>query len=50
VRVLQLDLESLVSEACRHAGRNLTPEEWASFMPVDVEHRATCPEWPLPGG
>ena len=50
VRVLPLDLDSLVSEACRRAGRNLTPEEWARFIPVDVEHRATCPEWPLPGG
>jgi hypothetical protein len=48
VRVLPLDLESLVTEACHHAGRNLTLEEWASYMPANVEHRATCPDWPLP--
>lgn len=48
VRALPLDIESLVAEACRHAGRNLTPEEWAGYMPADVDHRATCPDWPLP--
>ncbi|HUG75081.1 MAG TPA: BTAD domain-containing putative transcriptional regulator [Acidimicrobiia bacterium] len=49
VRALPLDIESLVAEACHYAGRNLTPEEWASYMPADVDHRATCPDWPLPG-
>jgi DNA-binding SARP family transcriptional activator/WD40 repeat protein len=49
VRVLPLDLESLVTEACHHAGRNLTLEEWASYMPANIDHRPTCPDWPLPG-
>jgi hypothetical protein len=31
--------------ACRLAGRNLTPTEWARFGPRDVAHRPTCAAW-----
>jgi WD40 repeat protein len=47
VATLSLDVNDLLAEACRRAGRNLTVEEWTTYMPSDLEHRATCPEWPL---
>ena len=48
VAALPLDVESLTEEACLAAGRNLTESEWGLYMPAEVPHRATCPEWPLP--
>lgn len=48
VRVLSLDREALRTEACQRAGRNLTSEEWALYMPTEATYRLTCPTWPQP--
>ena len=32
--------------ACAIAGRNLSQEEWALYLPAGTPRRATCPEWP----
>lgn len=32
--------------ACRAAGRNLTREEWDTYLPNAGGYRRTCPEWP----
>lgn len=50
VQALSLRLGSLVELACDRAGRNLTAEEWARYMPAGEAHRATCPQWPRPTG
>jgi WD40 repeat protein len=47
IRRWLLPLEQLTEEACRAAGRNLTAEEWANFIPTK-SYRATCPQFPLP--
>lgn len=31
--------------ACLVAGSNLTPEEWATYMPLDEPYRRTCPQF-----
>ena len=33
-------------QACLAAGRNLTVEEWRTFIGADVPYAATCPRWP----
>jgi len=43
-----LDPEALVDAACRAAGRNLTPTEWASYVP-GRRYRATCPDYEATG-
>ncbi|MFW5942845.1 MAG: WD40 repeat domain-containing protein [Chloroflexota bacterium] len=37
-----VDLQSLTEQACQHAGRNMTPEEWEHYF-GDEPYRATCP-------
>jgi WD40 repeat protein len=46
VRSLSLDPDTLAEEACRRAGRNLTPVEWSTVMGDEQPYRATCSEWP----
>ncbi|HUG85905.1 MAG TPA: WD40 repeat domain-containing protein, partial [Euzebya sp.] len=46
VRSLSLDPDTLAEEACRRAGRNLTPAEWSTVMGAEEPYRAICPEWP----
>ncbi len=48
VRVASLATEDLREEACRRAGRNLTPQEWTDLMGAAEPRRSTCPAWPLP--
>lgn len=43
-----LDLEHLKAEACRTANRNLTCEEWRSYVSVDEPYRKTCEGLPGP--
>jgi WD40 repeat protein len=42
------DLANLMAKACRTANRNLTCEEWQSYMGVDKPYRKTCEELPGP--
>ena len=39
-----LDSERWRTTACAVAGRNLTAEEWAQYLPDGEPHRRTCPE------
>ena len=41
-----LDPDVWQAAACRSAGRNLTPEEWAEYIGADEPYRATCDPWP----
>ncbi len=43
---LSLDPRTWLDRACVAAGRNLTVEEWATY--VGGSPRATCPQWPAP--
>jgi hypothetical protein len=43
---LSLDPDTWLDRACLAAGRNLTVEEWATY--VGGSPRATCPQWPAP--
>jgi hypothetical protein len=42
------DLDPAVwrERACEAAGRNLTQEEWATFLPEDEPYNVTCPQYP----
>jgi hypothetical protein len=46
VQLWDLDPDIWRNAACRLAGRNLTRDEWASYIPEGEPYRATCPEWP----
>jgi WD40 repeat protein/DNA-binding SARP family transcriptional activator len=39
-----LDPEQWLEHACQVAGRNLTPDEWASYL-GDLPYQQTCPQW-----
>ncbi len=41
-----VDLTHWRDLACTAAGRNLTHEEWAQYLPADEPYRATCPQYP----
>jgi WD40 repeat protein len=45
VQVWDFDVDRWRDLACRLAGRNLTPTEWAQFGPRDLAHRPTCAAW-----
>lgn len=47
--VWDLDMSAWARIACEAAGRNLTRQEWAQFLPND-DYRATCPQWLIPRG
>lgn len=42
---LRLDPDRWAEQACTAAGRNLTSEEWATYL-GDEPYRRTCPEFP----
>jgi hypothetical protein len=44
-----LDLDHLKAEACRTANRNLTCDEWQSYIGADKPYRKTCEGLPGPG-
>lgn len=44
-RLVNLYLDEVLAEACALAGRNLTPGEWARYVPGQ-DYRRTCPNWP----
>jgi WD40 repeat protein len=44
-----LDVDFLAAEACRRANRNLTCEEWHSYLGADERYHRTCPVLPGPG-
>ena len=46
--IVELGLEpaTWLEQACRAAGRNLTTEEWATY--IGGTPQATCPQWPAP--
>ncbi len=46
VKIWSLDPASWVDAACRLAGRNLTHEEWDSYIGDLAPYGATCPEFP----
>jgi WD40 repeat protein len=41
-----VDLGTWRGRACQIAGRNLTPEEWKTYLPPGTLYRSTCPQWP----
>jgi hypothetical protein len=43
-----LDFDDLKAEACRTANRNLTCEEWRSYIGADKPYRRTCEGLPGP--
>jgi WD40 repeat protein len=43
-----LDTRHWTEAACTAAGRNLTPDEWRSLGPRDLDYRATCSRYPAP--
>jgi WD40 repeat protein len=44
-RLWLLQLDELISLACRSAGRNLTRQEWQQYFPGE-DYRKTCNQWP----
>jgi len=46
VKIWSLDPATWVDAACRLAGRNLTHEEWDSYIGDLAPYAATCPEFP----
>ena len=40
------DTRDLIANACRLAGRNLTPDEWNAFIGGNRPYRRTCPQYP----
>jgi WD40 repeat protein len=44
LRRWNLDTESWPALACRRAGRNLTRQEWARYLPTGLPYKATCPD------
>jgi len=47
VSVWNLDTSTWADVACEFAGRNMTAVEWDEFGPNTIDHRATCPQYPL---
>jgi hypothetical protein len=43
VRVWPTRAEPLAEAICAGKKRNLTPEEWAAYLPADIAREATCP-------
>ena len=48
VLVWHLDGNTLRTQACRAAGRNLTRAEWKAFGPRGASYRLTCPQFGEP--
>lgn len=47
VRVWQLKTDDLVADACSRLERNLSPDEWRSYL-GDEPYRQSCPGLPVP--
>jgi len=43
VAIWDLDPDHWVAAACQMAGRNLTREEWGTYIGDLAEYRKTCP-------
>jgi WD40 repeat protein len=41
-----VDVRTWRGRACQIAGRNLTGEEWKTYLPAGTPYRPTCPQWP----
>ena len=48
VALWDVDLDGWPSRACEIANRNLTRDEWKTFVGEDLPYRAVCPELPVP--
>jgi WD40 repeat protein len=48
VELWDLDPSHLVAAACTIAGRNLTREEWATYIGDLGDYAATCSDYPIP--
>jgi hypothetical protein len=46
VQLWDIETKALVSEACRIANRNLSRDEWSSFVGAEVNYERTCPNLP----
>jgi WD40 repeat protein len=46
VRLWDIEVEALVSEACRIANRNLSQDEWSSFAGAEFDYVRTCSRLP----
>jgi len=49
IELWDLDPDRWVLAACAIAGRNLTRQEWATYIGDLGPYRATCAEFPTPG-
>jgi WD40 repeat protein len=43
VRVWPTRSAPLANAICERTTRDLTPEEWSSFLPADIAKEPTCP-------
>ena len=46
VRLWDIQVESLVSKACRIANRDLSKAEWSRFVGAEFDYERTCPSLP----
>jgi WD40 repeat protein len=46
VRLWDIKVESLVTEACRIANRNLSQDEWSRFVGPEFDYVRTCASFP----
>jgi DNA-binding SARP family transcriptional activator/tRNA A-37 threonylcarbamoyl transferase component Bud32/WD40 repeat protein len=46
IKVVDLDPDAWIEASCRIAGRNLTAEEWATYIGELARHTPTCPGFP----
>jgi hypothetical protein len=42
VRFWPTQAQPMVAEICGHVTRDLTPEEWAAYLPTDIPRQPTC--------
>jgi WD40 repeat protein len=47
IAIWDLDPGHWVTAACELASRNLTREEWKTYLGASFEYRATCPQFPV---
>jgi hypothetical protein len=47
IAIWDLDPDSWVAAACELASRNLTREEWKTYVGTPAEYHATCPQFPV---
>lgn len=49
IETWDLEPEHWRRAACRLAGRNLTRQEWETYLPNAGSYQRTCPQWPAGG-